>query len=336
MPLTSTEKNQEILSLALEDRSSGYQDLVSNSNALLFLLKQQGLWKTYSGPIIRERLMYAQSGNTLWYNNFDFLANNPAEIVNDAEWRPKMCAVGISMANEDILNNEGTAQLEDILETHIEGAELELLDEVDTSLHSNGTRYGGKELSGLQLALPTTTNTGTYGGIDRSAQAIWQTYTYDANSFATDIGTGVTSTTVRPFLNRIVTARSRAKQGPNLMLMSAQHYAAYDAATVAIQRINDETSLGKLGFQSLKYFGAGRSAEIVQDGGIGSNMPSNVTYIMSTSNWRLRYHPERNFNKIGRTMMPINQDAAVQYIGFMGELTMNNPLFQAKFYDSSP
>ena len=33
--LTSTEAYQELLSLALEDRSSGYQDLVSNSNALL-------------------------------------------------------------------------------------------------------------------------------------------------------------------------------------------------------------------------------------------------------------------------------------------------------------
>jgi hypothetical protein len=65
--------------------------------------------------------------------------------------------------------------------------------------------------------------------------------------------------------------------------MSAEHYAAYDAATVAIQRINDTTELGKLGFQSLKYFGAGRTAEIVQDGGIGSNMPANTTYGIDTS-----------------------------------------------------
>lgn len=42
MPLTSVEKNQEILSLALEDRSSGYQDLVSNSKALLYVLRRKG------------------------------------------------------------------------------------------------------------------------------------------------------------------------------------------------------------------------------------------------------------------------------------------------------
>ncbi len=119
------------------------------------------------------------------------------------------------------------------------------------------------------------------------------------------------------------------------MLMSSNHYAAYDAATVAIQKIEDQNGLGKLGFQSLKYFGAGRSADIVQDGGIGSNMPQDTTYGIDTDALKMRYHPERNFDKIGRAMMPIDQDAVVQYIGFMGELTLNNPLFTWKFYDSN-
>ncbi len=38
-------------------------------------------------------------------------------------------------------------------------------------------------------------------------------------------------------------------------------------------------------------------------------MPANTTYGLDTTNLRMRYHPERNFNKIGRAMMPINQDA---------------------------
>ncbi|CDZ50413.1 phage major capsid protein [Neorhizobium galegae] len=335
MALTSVEKNQEILSLALEDRSSGYQDLVSNSKALLAVLKRKGNWKSYSGPRIRERLLYAKTGSAVWYNGFDFLNPVPAELFNDAEWTPKMCAVAVTLSNEEILNNEGENQLMDVMEAHISAAESELEDEVDLSLHGNGTRFGGKELGGLQLAVPTVVNSGVYGGIDRT-NAIWRTSAFDANSFATDIGTQVTSVTIRPFLNRIMTQRSRNKKAADLLLMSPEHYAAYDAATIAIQRINDETGLGKLGFQTLKYFGAGRQAEIVQEGGIGSNMPANTTYGLDTENLRLRYHPERNFNKIGRALMPINQDAVVQYIGFMGELTQTNPLFQWKLYDSNP
>jgi hypothetical protein len=334
MALTTVEKNQEILSLALEDRAAGYEDLVSNSNALLFTLKDKGKWKPYSGPIIRERLLYAKTGSAVWYNGFDNLNPIPAELFNDAEYRPKMCAVAVVLSNEEILNNMGTNQLYDVMEAHIDAAESELKDEVDISLHGNGTRFGGKELGGLQLAVPTVVNSGSYGGIPRT-NAVWQTSAFDANSFNTAIGTQVTSVTVRPFLNSIVTKRSRGKSSADLMLMSAEHYAAYDQATVAIQRV-EGSKLGKLGFQTLKYVGAGRSMDIVQDGGIGSNMPANTTYGLDTDNLWMRYHEERNFNKIGKTMMPINQDAAVQYIGFMGEVTMTNPLFQWKFFDSAP
>lgn len=336
MPLTSTEKNQEILSLALEDRSSGYQDLVSNSKALLYVLRRKGNWKPYSGPTIRERLLYNKTGSAVWYNGFGFLNPVPAELFNDAEYRAKMVAVAVTLANEDLLNNEGENQLLDMMEAHISAAEVELEDEVDLSLHGNGTRFGGKELGGLQLAVPTVVNSGVYGGIDRGANPIWRTSAFDIQTAFPAIGTQFTKDTIRPMLNQVLTQRSRGKKAADLLLMSPEPYAAYDAATVAIQRINDETSVGKLGFSSLKYYGAGRSLEIVQEGGIGSNMPANTIYGLDTDNLRVRYHPERNFNKIGKAMMPINQDATVQYIGFMGELTQTNPLFQWKMYDSNP
>lgn len=333
--LTSTEKNQEILSLALEDRSQGYQDLISDNNALLNVLRRRGNWRTYSGPKIRERLLYAETGSAVWYNGYDFLNPVPAELINDAEFTPKMCAVAVVLTNEEILNNAGSAQLMDVMETHIDAAEQELMDTVDASLHGDGTGFGGKELGGLQVAVPTTTSSGTYGGIDRSTNAIWRTTTYDAHSAFTGI-TQVTSTTIRSILTQIFTARSRGRSSADLLLMDANHYQAYDAATVAIQRINDENALGKLGFTALRYYGAGKSAEVVLDGGIGTNMPSDTTYGLDTKSLKLRYHQERNFNKIGASMMPINQDAVVQYIGFMGELTLCNPLFTWKMYDSTP
>jgi hypothetical protein len=335
MALTSVEKNQEILSLALEDRSAGYQDLVSNSNVLLYTLQDKGLWKPYSGPRIRERLLYNETGSGVWYNGWDFLNPVPAELINDAEYTPKMAAVAVALSNEQILQNSGEGQLEDVMEVHIAAAEQELQDLTDASLHSAGTGFGGKELGGLQLAVPTTVNSGTYGGIDRGANAIWRTTSYDVQSAFSGI-TQVNSTTVRSIYQQAIIARSKGKRGPDLILASSEHYQAYDAATVAIQRINDENKLGKLGFTSLKFFGAGKQMDIVLEGGIGSNMPSNVSYLLDTSSLRFRYHPERNFSKIGKAMMPINQDGVVQYIGLMGELTMVNPLSQVKIYDSNP
>jgi hypothetical protein len=208
---------------------------------------------------------------------------------------------------------------------------------MDEAIHSDGTADGGKQLGGLKVAVPTVTNSGSYGGISRVDNAIWRTSTFDIDNDFSDIGTQFSSTTIRPVLNRVMVQRSRGKRGADLLLMAQGPYEAYDAATVAIQRITDGGSvLGKLGFTSLRYYGAGRSAEIVQDGGIGSNMPDDTIYGIETDSLRLRYNPQRNFSKLfsGEGMKPINQDAIVQYIGWMGELTMVNPLFNWKLYDS--
>ena len=106
---------------------------------------------------------------------------------------------------------------------------------------------------------------------------------------------------------------------------------------VAIQQITNESELGKLGFSALRYIGAaGKSVDVVLEGGIGTAMPANTTYFIDTKALKFRYHPDRNFVKFGGKQAPVNQDAIVQHIGFFGELTMNNPLHMAKLYDSSP
>ena len=103
----------------------------------------------------------------------------------------------------------------------------------------------------------------------------------------------------------------------------------------AIQRIQDENELGKLGFTNLKYYGAGKSVDVVLEGGIGSAMPANTSYFLDSSALRFRYHPDRNFVKFGGKQAPVNQDAIVQHIGFYGNLTLNNPLHVAKLHDSN-
>lgn len=337
MPINPVTHYQQVLSMALEDRSRGYQDLVSNNNALLNVLKRKGLWKPYSGPRIRETLQIAKP-DAQWYNGYDYLDNPPIELFNDAYFTPKMVAVPISLAMEEILNNEGENQIMDVMESYMDAAERSLNDTMDVAIHSDGTADGGKQLTGLAAAVPVVTNTGTYGGIDRGTYAIWRTTTYDANSAFPSIGTQVTSTTIRPILTQIFLRRTRGRRGADLLVMSPEHYAAYDAATVAIQRVTREGGLGSFGFTAMEYIGAGRRVEIVMEGGIGSNMPANTTYGLETDSLRIRYNPGRNFDKLfeGEGQKPINQDAIAQYIGWMGELTMVNPLFNWRMYDSNP
>jgi hypothetical protein len=328
---------QQILSMALEDRSSGYEDLVSNNNALLAVMRRKGLWQTYSGPRIRQTLQIAKQV-AQWYSGYDQLLNPAIDLFNDAYFDPKMVVVPVILSMQEILNNEGDAQLLDVYDSYISAAEKSLEDTMDAAIYSDGTANGGKQVTGLATAVPIVNTSGTYGGIDRGSAIIWRTQTFDAQTSFTTIGTQVNSTTVRPFLNAIMTRQSRGRDYADLLIMSPEHYAAYDAATVAIQRQTNETSLGQLGFTALEYIGGGKRAEIVLDGGIGSNMPANTTFGLDTGSLRLRYHPNRNFDKLfdGDGQMPIDKDAIAQFIGWMGELTMVNPLFCWRFYDSNP
>jgi len=327
---------QQILSMALEDRSRGYQDLVSNNNALLAVMKRKGLWQTYSGPRIRQTLQIAKQV-AQWYSGFDQLLNPAIDLFNDAVFDPKMVVVPVILSMQEILNNEGEAQLLDVYDQYIDAAERSLEDTMDLAIYSDGTANGNKQLTGLATAVPVANATGIYGGIDRATAVIWRTGTFDAQSYLATI-TQVTSTTIRPLLNAIMTKQSRGRDYADLLIMSPEHYSAYDAATVAIQRQTNETSLGKLGFSAVEYIGGGKRAEIVLDGGIGSNMPANTTFGLNTDSLRLRYHPQRNFDKLfdGDGMQPIDKDAIAQFVGFMGELTMTNPLFNWRFYDSNP
>lgn len=332
--LTSTAKLQEAFSLALEQRSKGYADLVSNSNVLLYQMKKRDQWQEYSGPTIRERLLYNESGTYQRYSGYDLLNIQPAELFNDAEFTPKLAKVTVTLSGEDILKNAGTNQIKDIMSEHMKAAEQELQDNFCTDLHSDGTADGGKQIGGLQLVLPTTVSSGTYGGIARS-NSIWQTTTIDANSAYAGI-TAVTSSTIYTIFNNIFMARSRGPKGPNMVLCSSEHFGAFTAATVAIQQITNENELGKLGFQNLKFYGAGKSVDVVLEGGIGSAMPANTSYFIDTAALKFRYNPDRNFESFGGNLRPVNQDAIIKHIGFMGELTMNNPLHMVKMYDSSP
>lgn len=338
MAYTSNVNYQQALSMALEERESSYEDLVSNSSVLFAVLKSKGLLEPYSGPRIRQTLQIDKPTGQ-WYSGYDFLANPPRELFNDAYFTPKMVVVPISLTNEEILNNQGPNQIKSVFKEYIRAAERSLVDTMDVALYSDGTANGGKQLGGLGVAVPIVNTSGTYGGIDRAAYPLWRTSTFDANSAFPTIGTQVNATTIRAMLTQIFLRRVRNKQGADLLIMSPEHYAAYDQATVAIQRITNENGrVAKLGFPSVAYAGAGRTVEIVMEGGIGSNMPANTTFGLDTDSMRLRFNPARNMTRLfdGDGQMPINQDAISNFIGWMGELTIANPLFTWRMYDSNP
>lgn len=335
MTLTSDERLQQALSMAMEQRGSAVMDLVSDSNVLLSTLKSKGLMQTYSGPRVRESLIYAESGTVTRYSHFAYLNPKDAEILGDAEWTPKQIAASVAISGTELLGNSGRNQIRDVFRTRIDAAERELMDAVNTDLHSDGTSYGGEQMTGLQAALPTDPTTGTYGSISRADNAIWRTSEYDISADFSGIGiSSMSKDTVREIYAKIVRDTSRGKDGPDMILAADDHFAYFEQSLTAIQRITGDASKeGVFGFPSLGFYTAGKKVDVILEGGIGTAMPSAISYAIDSKYLKLRYHPDRNFKPFGGRQRPINQDGIVQHLGFMGELTMCNPLFMSKLYD---
>ena len=170
-----------------------YQDLVSDNNALLAVMRDKGLWQTYSGPRIRQTLQISKQ-TAQWYNGYDVLLNPAIDLFADAWFEPKMVVVPIILSKQEILNNQGEAQLMDVLDSYMAAAERALEDAMDSALHAAG---GGKQLTGLATAIPIANTTGVYGGIDRAQNSLVADPALQRAHYMAGV-TQVTSTTVRP------------------------------------------------------------------------------------------------------------------------------------------
>lgn len=338
MPINSNVNYQQVLSMALEERSSSWIDLVSDSIPFFDVLRRKGLWQPYSGPRIRQTLLISLP-DIQWYGDYDFLENPPEERFNDAYFTPKMCAVPISLSMQEILNNSGSNQLLDVLDAYMEVAEKGLAQGLDAALYGDGTGAGGKIIGGLGVALPIVATSGIYGGVDRATVPIWQPASFNYTTDFPTIGNVVNSTTVRSIFNAVYNDTVRGTDYPDLLLTSHQHWDAFDASLVAHQRITNTDGVGRLGFTSMRYLGfmGGKGVEIVHMGGMGSNFPDNTTFGINTDTFRLRYNPDRNFDKLfpGDGQRPINQDAIAQFIGWMGELTNVDPRTSFRLHGGS-
>ena len=150
---------------------------------------------------------------------------------------PEAVVVPVILSMQEILNNQGEAQLMNVFASYIAAAERALEDAMDAGIYSR--RHRQRQQAAHRAWRPrsrSSTNTGIYGGIDRADRHDLAHLDLRRASRSWRDRTQVNSTTIRPMLNYIMTRQSRGRDYADLLLMSPEHYAAYDAATIAIQR----------------------------------------------------------------------------------------------------
>jgi hypothetical protein len=316
----------EIVTTTLENRSGKLRDNITDNNMILKRLSEKGRIRPVSGGRkIYEEIEYAENGTAMWYSGYDTLNISPQDVFTSAEFDWKQAAAAVSMSGLEELQNSGEEQLIDLLEKRISNAEKSMKNIVAAGLYADGTGNGGKEIGGLQLLLADTPTSGTVGGINRATWTFWRNYSFDAT---TDGGAAATAANIQSYMNRVYLAVSRGNDHPDLILADNAYFRLYWESLTANQRFTNE-KLSGTGFDNLRFM----NADVVFDGGIGGNAPTNHMYFLNSDYIYFRPHADRQFKPIGSERFATNQDAMVKLIGWAGNMTIAGAQYQGVLKD---
>jgi hypothetical protein len=309
----------DILATTIENRSKKIADNVTKNNALLKKMEMNGNQKPFSGGHkILQELSFAENSNAGWYSGYDILPVGISDVISAAEYTIKQAAVPVVISGLEQLQNAGKEQMIDLLESRLSVAESTLANLIAGGLYSDGTGSGGKEIDGLDAAVPIDPTTGVYGGIDRATWAFWET----------KISTGVVydATTIQGAFNTLWAQLVRGMERPDLIVVDNVLWGIYVASLQAQQRFTG-TEVGKLGFPTIKYM----DADVVLDGGIGGFAPAGTGFFLNTKYIHYRPHSARNMVPLApNKRYATNQDAEVQILAWAGNLTMSGSQFQGR------
>jgi len=310
----------EIVTTTLRNRTGKLADNVTENNALLKRLKMRGNVKPVSGGrTIVQELEYAENGTFKRYSGYETLNINPSDVFTAAEFNYAQAAVAVSISGLEQLQNSGKEAVIDLLGSRIKNAERTMMNNIASDCYSDGTADGGKQIGGLALLIDTTPATGTVGGINAATWSFWQ------NIAST--GTAATAANIQSLMNGVALQLVRGTDSADIIIAGSNKYNFYLQSLQAIQRITSEESAGA-GFTSLKYYGAGNSADVVLDGGVGGACPTDTMFFINSNYLHFRPHVDRNFTVLGPERHAVNQDAMVKLIGFAGNMTVSNRRLQ--------
>lgn len=309
----------DIIATTIESRTKKIADNVTDNNVLLKKMSTKGHIKTFSGGSkIMQELSFAENSNAGWYSGYDLLPVGISDVISAAEYDIKQAAVPVVISGLEMLQNSGKEQMIDLLEARLSVAESTLSNLISTGLYSDGTGSGGKEITGLDLAVPVDPTVGVYGGIDRATFEFWR------SKVAT--GTTLTAANIQQAMNSMWASLIRGKDMPDCIIMDNAMWEIYVASLQAQQRFH-QAEVGNLGFPSLKYMGT----DVYLDGGIGGNAVVDTIYFLNSDYLFYRPHANRNMVPLSpNRRYATNQDAEVQILAWAGNLTSSGSQFQGR------
>ena len=296
--------NTDILATTINNwwKEKGAVDNIFGAHVLFYLLNKKRTFQS-GGQFITVELMYAQNQSRGSYQGYDLLDISPQSILTAADYAWKQAYTTVSISGEEKLKNMGEAAMFNMLEKRLKNAELSLQSELVEQLYTDGSGNDGKDLVGLPLAIDSA---GTYGGINRTNETWWS-----AREKA--VSADVSIAELQKMYN--LCGLGRPKGQPKVILTTVACYEGYENLLTDQKRFVNEDSMADAGFAGLKYKGA----VMMED----EDCPSGQMYFINEDYMDFVTHSDRDFMATPMKS-PINQDADVMQILWMGALVASN------------
>lgn len=317
----------EMVTTTFRNHSGKLTDNVSDNNAFLNRLKKKGNIKTKSGGTsIVQELDYAENGTYQRFSGYDSLNTAASDVLSSAEYDWAQAAIHVTASGRELRMNSGKEAMINLVKARIANAMRTAANNFSIDLYGSGSLTN--QIGGLG-ALVTTDGTGTVGGI------VSGTYTFWKNKFQENAGTGApTGTTELPTnivsgMNKLWLQTVRGADKPDLIILSHDFYVGYEGSLQQYQRYSSSDS-ASAGFESLKF----KSADVIFDDNSNFTTTSETGYFLNTDYLFLVEHPDARWTQ-DEDKVPVNQDAVVIPIYWMGQLVCSNRSLQGRLIDAT-
>jgi len=186
-------------------------------------------------------------------------------------------------------------------------------------IYSDGSL--SNQIGGLGLLIQNA-GTGTVGGINSTTYPFWQ------NKVREMAGTNTwSSATIVGEMGQLWLPLVRGTDRPDLLIFSHDVYNAYEGALQQNQRYMDARS-ARAGFEVLKY----KTADVIFDDNSNFGTTAESGYFLNTDYLFMIQHTDAKWSQ-DDDKVPVNQDAVVMPIYWMGQLVCSNRSLQGKLID---
>ncbi len=309
----------ELLTLSTYHTGKDLADNISLGNAALRKMEEKGNIRTFDGGVtIREGLDYGSNANVQFISGSETYAVGATEHATAAEFAIKELVGSVAINGLEKIQNSGKGKLVDLVTTKMKNLRRTMKNTVATSMHGDGTGSSSKSITGFLLMCPTTTTTGTYGGITRSTAGseFWQSQIKT---------TTLTAANAAATMTDLYVLTSRGTDHTDLILAGATAYGFFNKGMQLIQQVVNP-KMAEAGFTSLRFIGA----DVVLDNNT-SGLTATHMLFLNTEYIFWRPFEGLNFAPLEpEKRSPVNQNVSVATLGFAGNLTCSNAALQGR------